>query len=381
MKKSNFIQRTFLNAGAYVRSINEQCTDRENSENSIKGSLLFIPAIAAFFSYGYTAYFLSQNVLISTGAGILAFVIIFLVDRSILALGKPGQLSLGILGRLALSLVLSTLIAEQILIGVFSDSIQEKQATEIALKIAKINNKYDFKVKAANEEIAPMTEELTRLRDAYISEGDGSTGTKKEGTGPIYKIKKKAHDDYKVVYDNTVERVRSQIADLNSQRDTEIEQTKNAQATGIIGSLRSLHNLAEEEPIVETAMWLLRIALVLLEMLPIFIKLSSRKDSVYEQIADRVDKNAIKVAEQNMIAKQLAALQLEGDKIEWDAHSSLAKQRLDLERENAMRHIDEKGIALAIEDAQIREHLLARIDAIFDELNRSVQQSNTAHSI
>ena len=396
MKKSNFIQRTFLNAGAFVPSVNEQCTDRTNSENAIKGSLLFIPAVAAFFSYGYTAYFLSQSIPMSIGAGILAFFIIFLVDRSILALGKPSQLSIGILGRLTLSLVLSTLIAEPILIGVFQDSIREKQSTEIASVITRIDNRYDFKIKAANEEIAPLAEELKKLRDAYIAESDGSSGTMEEGLGPIYHTKKKAHDVYKVdTYDKTVVRVESQIADLNVQRAREIEQAKNSQATGMIGSLRSLHNLAEEEPIVETAMWLLRLALVLLEMLPVFIKLGTRKDNVYNQIADNVDENAIKAAElnnldrlsvivknkQNIIAKELAAARLEGSKIEWDAHTDFATERLDLERKNAMRHIDEKGIALAIEDPKIREELLTRIDAIFDELNKSVQRSNPAPSI
>lgn len=288
--KQNYLTSFLVWVGGFDNMTAAQCTTSEIRKMSIAGSMVLIPAILALFSYGYGFYFIFQNPYGAIGGGVIAAIILFIIDRSIMTYGRPGKLSLGLFGRVLLAVTVGFLIAEPLILKIFEDSIQEQQYTILAAKKEKINEDYDLKVQSVENGLNPYENRLKELQVAYTSEMDGTGGSGEKNQGPIYAKKLNDYNEYKKVYDAQHSKIQTDIGEVNKQRAEALSLVEDNEANGLIGRVRALSSLGEKETIVHWTTWLLRIFFLLIELLPMLIKISPSGDrGLYYKLVDMHD--------------------------------------------------------------------------------------------
>ncbi|MFK7832108.1 MAG: DUF4407 domain-containing protein [Winogradskyella sp.] len=298
MRKLNFIQIGLLRLAGFDKTNLEQCTKSEINEKLVIASLILVPVGAAIISYTWGIYFVTQNLTYSIFGGVFASGIVLLIDRSIIALGRPGKLSIGLFGRFLLAVTMGFLIAEPMVIGIFGDSIKEQQASELFDKQEEIVQYYDEKIYAIKDDIEDQRSELFKFQHIYTIELDGSGGSGVRNPGPIYQKKLQDYNEFKADFDIFKNSADNQIRELELSKQSKISNLRNIQATGIIGAYRSLQNLAANEPAVAWTIWLLRVFFILLDLTPFLVKISnSGSFNLYYKVKDLRDREHLKIVE------------------------------------------------------------------------------------
>ena len=268
-----------------------QCTTSEVRKMTIAGSMVMIPPLVGLFSYGYAFYFIFNSIKGAIIGGVVSAIVLLLIDRSIMVYGRPGTFSFGMVGRVLLALTVGFMLAEPIVLKVFEDSITEQQYSEVtaAKKTAAI--RFNKKITAVDSLLKEDERRLYKFQKGYTQEMDGYGSKLGEGQGDIYDKKVADYNNYKKEYRNKEVGAKAQIDTIKSQRKKRLEQIESKKDDGLIGRMRALHNLGESEPIVRNTTWLLRIFFILIELLPILIKISPTGDSgLYYKIVDIGDK-------------------------------------------------------------------------------------------
>jgi hypothetical protein len=248
---------------------------------TIAGSMVFIPAFLALFSYSYVFYFIFGNTYAAIGCGIASAIVLFIIDRSIMAYGRPGSFSFGLVGRIMLAVTVGFLLAEPLILKIFEDSIQEQHFTELSSAKDNTAAPYDSRIDQKR---------LYTLQQAYTAEMDGTGGSKIRNRGPIYEQKYKDYLDYQKQYASNQISTAANIEEIQKQKTAALEMVEHNNADGLIGSMRALSSLGEKEPIVHWTTWLLRIFFTLIELLPLLIKISPAGDrGLYYKLVDMND--------------------------------------------------------------------------------------------
>lgn len=290
MKPITKIQTVLLWAAGYDKETAGLCTSPEVKKMTIAGSMVFIPAFIALFSYSYGFYFIFKNLEGAIIGGVASAIVLFIIDRSIMAFGRPGKWSFGMLGRVLLAVTVGFLLAEPLILKIFEDSIIETQFAELDVTKSEKSKTYDARINVLNTEMIESNNRLNQLQQAYTSEMDGTGGSGFRNQGPIYQQK---HHDF-LVFQNqdSILRANNQslINSIEEEKSAALLLVENNQADGLIGRMRSLNKLAEKEPIVNITSWLLRIFFCLIELLPLLIKISPSGDrGLYYILVDAND--------------------------------------------------------------------------------------------
>jgi len=298
MKPITKIQTLLIWAGGFDNQTAELCTSSEKRKMSIAGSMVFIPAFLALFSYSYGFYFVFANINGAIIGGIVAAIILFIIDRSIMAYGRPGKFSLGMIGRVLLAVTIGFLLAEPLILKIFEDSIIETQYAEVNVAKSDIEKPFDGKIAKLQDEIKLSNRNLKTLQQAYTSEMDGTGGSKIRNQGPIYQ--QKYHDYLRFQKQDSINEIKTNtlIQEIQNKKALALTSVEKSKANGLIGRMRSLSNLGEKEPIVHWTSWLLRIFFCLIELLPILIKISPTGDrGLYYKLVDANDEEKEKIFE------------------------------------------------------------------------------------
>lgn len=284
------ITRFMIWAGGYDVQTAKLCTSSEINKLAIVGSTLFIAPLVGLFSYTYAFYFIFNNYFAAVFGGIFFSLVIFIIDRSIIAIGRPNKYSLGIFARFLLAVTIGFLLAEPITLKIFEDSIVEQQQKEILSKKENIINYYDNKTKDLHKIEADGQKKIDHLQLAYTQEMDGTGGSRIRNQGPIYKRKYADYLNFKKKFLSEQIELDNQIKKLLSERNSEITSMENKHADGLIGRLRALNTLGNKEPIVFWASWLIRLFFVFIELIPVFIKITPTGDKgLYYLLVDQND--------------------------------------------------------------------------------------------
>lgn len=314
MKPITKTQTILLWAGGYDKETAELCTSPEIKKMTVAGAMVFIPAFIALFSYSYGFFFIFENITGALFGGIAASIVLFFIDRSVMAYGRPGKWSFGMLGRVLLAITVGFLLAEPLILKVFEDSIVETQLTELEDVKREKAKLYDTRIDALNKENTASTNHLNQLQQAYTSEMDGTGGSGIRNQGPIYQQK---HNDY-LAYQKQDSILRANNLALTNGIENEksmaLTTLEKNQAKGLIGRMRSLNKLADKEPIVGITSWLLRIFFCLIELLPLLIKISPSGDrGLYYKLVDANDLEREQVHE--MSSKERLQLKSQEEKL------------------------------------------------------------------
>jgi len=294
MKKMNFITRFLCScAGCDIATL-QQCNSEEQRKMAIIGSCVLITPMLGIASGTFAMLTFSKNLPLSIGFGLLWGFVIFLIERTVVANTRPGEFNMGVLARLLLACIFAVVIAVPMELKVFEVAIQEKLANNLNGNVKGINTDYDAQIEKINKDLNAEKSKVDALRLSYIGEADGTSGRKIAGIGEIAQEKERLWNQEAAVYNKMTGDAQKQIDALNKQRGQKITVTSESQAVGFLGRMRALGlgrmralgELSKEDNTVFWGVWLIRLFFLAIELIPIFVKLSSGNGSnVYHDIA------------------------------------------------------------------------------------------------
>ncbi|MEB8345888.1 DUF4407 domain-containing protein [Flavobacteriaceae bacterium KMM 6898] len=203
------LQSFFILCSGADASILKTCSPGEQNKYAGIGATVFFTAVMAFVASSYALYTVFDNIYMSLGFGLIWGLLIFNLDRFIVStIKKTGSLKnefLQATPRILLAVIIAVVISKPLEMKIFEKEINQvllEQKNELTLankdqialqynpKIAELQQN----ISALKNDVALKETESNALYDIYISEAEGTAGTKLLGKGPVYKEKREKHD-------------------------------------------------------------------------------------------------------------------------------------------------------------------------------------------
>lgn len=307
-------------SGANKQILNQCPTERTKFVGI--GATILITALLACISGSYFLSFVFANK--DTGEielplfflfsfGIIWGALIFNLDRSIIvSLKKSGKIKEEFRQawlRILLAVFIGLVIATPLELRLFKDEINAKviENRKEELKIYREKNRqiYNEDILLVNDEIhraeAELREKESRRKDLYESfkaEAEGTGGTFKLGKGPVFAEKKEEFDKIDTLYNKSYallnqkrQKKDSLLIKINSLGTA--DEMVLDKMNGPEAKIKALYQLSGLH-------WFMTLLFILLETLPVFMKLISKKGP-YDEILGRVEYEVF-VTQQQMIS-------------------------------------------------------------------------------
>ena len=171
-----------------------QCSKSEQIKQAGIGGTVFFTAIMAFIACAYALYTVFDNVYTGIFFGVIWGLLIFNLDRfivsSIRKSEQPRSELFQAIPRLILALIIAIVISKPLEIKIFEKEIdrvllEEKNTLslanqdQIALQFNPNIEKTKNEIVALSQETATKETEVNALYNTYITEAEGTSGTKK----------------------------------------------------------------------------------------------------------------------------------------------------------------------------------------------------------
>lgn len=173
------------------------------------GGTVFFTAIMAFIAASYALFTVFDNYYTSIFFGLVWGLLIFNLDRFIVSTIKKSDNRwkefLQAAPRIVLAIIIAIVISKPLELKIFEKEINQVLLTQkndltLANK-AQIANQFTPEITILQNEINTLKQEIevketatNALYNTYISEAEGTAGTKLLGKGPVYKEKRDKHD-------------------------------------------------------------------------------------------------------------------------------------------------------------------------------------------
>lgn len=203
------LQSFFISCSGADKDILKTCSDGEKTKFIGIGATVFFTAVMAFIASSYALFTVFDTIYPSIGFGFIWSLLIFNLDRFIVSTIKKRDNFksefLQATPRILLAIIIALVISKPLEIKIF-----EKEINTVLLKeknaMALVNKKEvtDYfksdldqnksEIDSLKAEIARKEKEVNTLYETYITEAEGTAGTKKLGKGPVFKEKIAKHD-------------------------------------------------------------------------------------------------------------------------------------------------------------------------------------------
>lgn len=185
------------------------CSQGEQTKFAGIGATVFFTALMAAIAGSYALYTVFDNAWIASIFGLIWGLLIFNLDRFIVSTIRKREKFqaefLQALPRLMLAVLIAIVISKPLEIKIFEKEINTvllKEKNRMALEnknqvagyFQTDLQKNQAEMDSLKASVAAREKEVAALYQAYITEAEGTSGTKKMGKGPIYKEKREAHD-------------------------------------------------------------------------------------------------------------------------------------------------------------------------------------------
>ncbi len=203
------LQKFFILCSGADTDLLKTCNKGEQNKYVGIGATVFFTAIMAFIASSYALYTVFDNIYTAILFGAIWGLLIFNLDRFIVStLKKRANFKhefLQATPRILLAIIIAVVISKPLEIKIFEKEINQvllEQKNDLFLanqqqifqqfspKLEEINANIDV----LKKEIIQKETETNKLYDIYISEAEGTAGTKLLGKGPVYKEKLEKHD-------------------------------------------------------------------------------------------------------------------------------------------------------------------------------------------
>lgn len=203
------LKRFFITCSGADRNIIYSCSNGEQNKYAGIGATVFFTALLAWIAAGYALYTVFDNVYTAAFFGFVWGLLIFNLDRFIVStIRKRDKFSAELLQatpRIVLAIIIAIVISKPLEIKIFEKEINAvllKEKNQMAIDNKKQVADYykgdidknKAQTEALKAEIANKEKEVNALYNTYITEAEGTAGTKKLGKGPVYKEKRDKHD-------------------------------------------------------------------------------------------------------------------------------------------------------------------------------------------
>ncbi|MBP7642034.1 MAG: DUF4407 domain-containing protein [Saprospiraceae bacterium] len=280
MKKFNFMYGTLISMGGGDKEVLAHCTSEEVNRFVIRGALIFIPTVLAFWGMYLMAFFSSKSVVISSLCASTWAFIVFLIDRSLMA-QSSDSISWGLVGRILFAILNSLVVAECILVIIFADSIQSQKDKVFESAKLNIEQRYEQVTSKFRQDIVEHEVLKNNAEKTYFDEIDGNGGSRNRGFGSISAEKLKALNSANRQLDSVKAIAASNILTSDSLKLAEIEELSRNRSKDLASSLDMLHGIGTGY--IPLATWMIRLLLLLVELMPVFLKFgSSKPDDIYK---------------------------------------------------------------------------------------------------
>jgi len=362
-----------------------QCSKSEINKFCIIGTTVLIPALLSIFTIGYAVWVITKNTTAVFFASLIWPIVIFIIERAFVANLKPGTFNFSVILRLTGAIVISFTISEVLLLGVFRDSIEQKLAQNLTSDVRSINQKYDQQLASIQNEISTAKSLLDAKERALLDEIDGLVvsgfGTGIKGYGPSATKKEAALNQEKEYFESFKQKKQAEYAELEALKNSESSITQEKHAEGLLGRMIALSELSDEYTHVFWATWLLRLLFIVLETLPLVIKLTSdrnggqyyqvlsKNEEIHLQMLDKTKDEQLKVVEmQRNLSLTRQQLELDTQRMQLVTNSQVQHLKFYNERLQHVisMHLDYKNEAFErIKDPNLLGQILGEIDTIF----------------
>ena len=203
------LKQFFLLCSGADQTLLNTCSDGENTKFAGIGATVFFTAVMAFIASSYALFTVFDSIYPAIFFGLVWGLLIFNLDRFIVSTIRKRDSFwsefLQATPRIILALIIAIVISKPLEIKIFEKEINTvllKEKNAMALENKKDVSNY-FKsdmdknktqVDSLKSEIATKEKEVNTLYETYITEAEGTAGTKKLGKGPVFKEKIAKHN-------------------------------------------------------------------------------------------------------------------------------------------------------------------------------------------
>lgn len=289
------LKQFFIVCSGADTEILEGCSNGEQNKYAGIGATVFFTAVMAFIAASYALYTVFDNYTTAIAFGFVWGLLIFNLDRYIVSTIKKRNSVIDefiqALPRIILAVIIAVVISKPLELKIFQKEIdqvllEEKNAMTLNNK-TQIAEQFTPKIEALNGDITALQNQITTkeaevnaLYDTYISEAEGTAGTKLLGKGPVYKEKREKHDAalaelnaLKAGNKAKIETIEAEITQLNADYANKVTTTQPI-IDGFDGLMARVNALGKLPWLPSFFIFLLFLAI---ETSPIFAKLLSPK--------------------------------------------------------------------------------------------------------
>ncbi len=203
------LQRFFILCSGADSELLDTCSKGEQNKYAGIGATVFFTAIMAFIASSYALFTVFDNIYSAVFFGAVWGLLIFNLDRFIVSTIKKRDSFrselLQAAPRIVLAIIIAVVISKPLEMKIFEKEINQvllEQKNELTLaNKQQLALQYKPKLDELNQNISDLKNEITTkeletnaLYDTYISEAEGTAGTKLLGKGPVYEEKRQKHD-------------------------------------------------------------------------------------------------------------------------------------------------------------------------------------------
>lgn len=247
-KSSIMLKQFFILCSGVDRDILNDCSEGEQTKYVGIGATVFFTAVMAFLASAYALFTVFDSIYPALIFGFVWSLLIFNLDRFIVSTIKKRDRFmdefLQATPRIALAVIIAIVISKPLEIKIFEKEIntvllKEKNEMELANKkqigtyFKTDLDKNKAEIAALKADIAKKEKEVNALYSTYITEAEGTAGTKKLGKGPVYKEKREKHDASLKEYETLKTASEAKIAEkekagvqLQADLDKKVSQTQ-----------------------------------------------------------------------------------------------------------------------------------------------------------
>ena len=298
------LKKFFIICSGSDTDILDNCSIGEQNKYAGIGATVFFTAVMAFIASSYALYTVFDNYIAAIAFGFVWGLLIFNLDRFIVSTIKKRNNIIDELiqasPRIILAVIIAIVISKPLELKIFEKEINQvllEQKNDLTLanqnQIAEQFNPtiagLENDIKTLQSQVDTKEAEVNALYNTYISEAEGTAGTKLLGKGPVYKEKREKHDaalaelqQLKTDTKAKISTIESQIEKLKADYGTKVSTTQPVidRFDGFMARINALGKLP----------WLPSFFIFLLflaiETSPIFAKLLSPKGEYDYKLED-----------------------------------------------------------------------------------------------
>ncbi|MFD1616398.1 DUF4407 domain-containing protein [Gelatiniphilus marinus] len=299
------LKRFFIICSGSDTDILNSCSVGEQNKYAGIGATVFFTAVMAFIAGSYALYTVFDNLYTAVLFGIIWGLLIFNLDRYIVStIKKTGNVIDEIIQaspRIILAIIIAIVIAKPLELKIFEKEINQvllEQKNELTLANKnQIAQQFTPNIAALQSDITSLQQqidtkeaEVNALYETYITEAEGTAGTKLLGKGPVYKEKREKHDallaelqQLKAENKAKITATENEITALKNDYETQIINTQPI-ISNFDGLMARVNALGELPWLPSFFIFLLFLAI---ETSPIFAKLLSPKGAYDFKLEDQ----------------------------------------------------------------------------------------------